>query len=138
MKKVFLLLAVLLLSFDMQAQSVEKTDSIATAGERTYETVDVMPEFPGGMPALMGYLRDNIKYPSKALAEKRQGRAIVRFIVEKDGSISEAQIAKSAGDIYLDTEALRVVNKMPKWSPGQHKGKVVRVFFHLPITFKLN
>ena len=138
MKKVFLLLAVLLFSFDMQAQSVEKTDSIATAGEQTLNNVDVMPEFPGGMPALMGYLRDNVKYPQNALAEKKQGRAIVRFIVEKDGSITNAQVVKSAEDIYLDTEALRVINKMPKWSPGQHKGKVVRVFFHLPITFKLN
>ena len=138
MKKIFLLLAVLLFSFNTQAQDVEKSDSAIVTKETIFNEVEVRPEFPGGNVALMGYLRDNVKYPSEALAEKKQGRAIVKFIVEKDGTITESTIIKSTGDIYLDTEALRVVNKMPKWTPGQQKGKAVRVFFHLPITFKLN
>ena len=136
MKKTILLLCVLFLALGAQAQSVENVNSNA-AKESVYDQVEVKPEFPGGMPALVKYLQENIKYPSAALAEKAQGTAFVRFVVEKDGSITNTEIIKSSGNIYLDKEALRVASNMPKWKPGMQQGKPVRVFFMLPISFKL-
>ena len=136
MKKTILLLCVLFLALGAQAQSVDNVNSNA-AKESVYDQVEVKPEFPGGMPALVKYLQENIKYPSAALAEKAQGKAFVRFVVEKDGSITNTEIIKSTGNIYLDKEALRVASNMPKWKPGMQQGKPVRVFFMLPISFKL-
>lgn len=136
MKKTILLLCVLFLALGAQAQSVDNVDSNA-AKESVYDQVEVKPEFPGGMPALVKYLQENIKYPSAALAEKAQGKAFVRFVVEKDGSITNTEIIKSTGNIYLDNEALRVASNMPKWKPGMQQGKPVRVFFMLPVSFKL-
>lgn len=136
MKKTILLLCVLFLALGAQAQSVDNVNSNA-AKESVYDQVEVKPEFPGGMPALVKYLQENIKYPSAALEEKAQGKAFVRFVVEKDGSITNTEIIKSTGNIYLDKEALRVASNMPKWKPGMQDGKPVRVFFMLPVTFKL-
>ena len=136
MKKTILLLCVLFLALGAQAQSVDNVNSNA-AKESVYDQVEVKPEFPGGMPALVKYLQENIKYPSAALAEKAQGKAFVRFVVEKDGSITNTEIIKSSGNIYLDKEALRVASNMPKWKPGMQQGKPVRVFFMLPVSFKL-
>ena len=136
MKKTILLLCVLFLTLGAQAQSVDNVNSNA-AKESVYDQVEVKPEFPGGMTALVKYLQENIKYPSAALAEKAQGKAFVRFVVEKDGSITNAEIIKSTGNIYLDKEALRVASNMPKWKPGMQQGKPVRVFFMLPVSFKL-
>ena len=136
MKKTILLLCVLFLALGAQAQSVDNVNSNA-AKESVYDQVEVKPEFPGGMPALVKYLQENIKYPSAALAEKAQGKAFVRFVVEKDGSITNTEIIKSTGNIYLDNEALRVASNMPKWKPGMQHGKPVRVFFMLPVSFKL-
>lgn len=136
MKKTILLLCVLFLTLGAQAQSVDNVNSNA-AKESVYDQVEVKPEFPGGMPALVKYLQENIKYPSAALAEKAQGKAFVRFVVEKDGSITNTEIIKSTGNIYLDKEALRVASNMPKWKPGMQQGKPVRVFFMLPVSFKL-
>jgi protein TonB len=127
---------VLFLALGAQAQSVDNVNSNA-AKESVYDQVEVKPEFPGGMPALVKYLQENIKYPSAALAEKAQGKAFVRFVVEKDGSITNTEITKSTGNIYLDNEALRVASNMPKWKPGMQQGKPVRVFFMLPVSFKL-
>ena len=126
----------LFLTLGAQAQSVDNVNSNA-AKESVYDQVEVKPEFPGGMPALVKYLQENIKYPSAALAEKAQGKAFVRFVVEKDGSITNTEIIKSSGNIYLDKEALRVASNMPKWKPGMQQGKPVRVFFMLPVSFKL-
>lgn len=136
MKKTILLLCVLFLTLGAQAQSVDNVNSNA-AKESVYDQVEVKPEFPGGMPALVKYLQENIKYPSAALEEKAQGKAFVRFVVEKDGSITNTEIIKSTGNIYLDKEALRVASNMPKWKPGMQQGKPVRVFFMLPVSFKL-
>ncbi len=136
MKKTILLLCVLFLALGAQAQSVDNVNSNA-AKESVYDQVEVKPEFPGGMPALVKYLQENIKYPSAALEEKAQGKAFVRFVVEKDGSITNTEIIKSTGNIYLDKEALRVASNMPKWKPGMQQGKPVRVFFMLPVSFKL-
>ena len=136
MKKIVSLFVMFVMALGAQAQSVDNVNSNA-AKESVYDQVEVKPEFPGGMPALVKYLQENIKYPSAALAEKAQGKAFVRFVVEKDGSITNTEIIKSTGNIYLDKGALRVASNMPKWKPGMQQGKPVRVFFMLPVSFKL-
>ena len=95
-----------------------------------------MPSFPGGMPELMSWLNQNIKYPVIAAENGVQGRVIVQFVVEKDGSITDVKVAKSV-DPSLDKEASRVVSAMPKWTPGKQNGSAVRVKYTVPVTFKL-
>lgn len=102
-----------------------------------FEVVDEMPSFVGGMSALMGYVSKNVKYPVIAQENGTQGRVVVSFIVNKDGSISDASVVRSV-DTYLDKEALRVISDMPKWIPGKHKGEVVRVKYTVPVSFKLS
>ncbi len=105
--------------------------------EKPFDVVEQMPEFPGGQEALMQFLRQEVKYPKEAEEKGLQGRVVVRYIIEKDGSISEVEIAKSVNE-YLDAEAVRVVNAMPKWKPGKQKGENVRVKYTLPISFRLS
>ena len=97
---------------------------------------ETMPYFPGGNVLMLKYLADNIKYPASAVKAKKQGRVIVTFIVQKDGSVTHAKIAKSI-DPELDAEALRVVKGMPKWTPGTQLGKPVSVKYTLPVKFSL-
>lgn len=101
--------------------------------EKVYEVVEQMPSFPGGQEALMTYINHNIKYPEEDCG---QGRVTVSFIVEKDGSITNATIRRSV-DPAFDREALRVVSSMPKWIPGKNNGRKVRVRFNVPVQFKL-
>ena len=136
MKKIILLFAVLFASLGVEAQSVEECDTIVVE-ETVYGNVEVQPEFPGGMAAMMKYMKTNISYPPKALEEKAQGKAFVRFIVEKSGAVSNAEILRSTGNIDLDKEALRVINNMPNWRPGMQLGEPVRAFYVLPVTFRL-
>ena len=117
--------------------SVEQTAISNDTTEQIYMVVEQMPEFPGGMGKLMTYLGENIKYPSKALELQWEGRAICQFVVEKDGSITNAEIVKSSGYQLLDVEAMRVVLNMPNWSAGIQNGDSVRVKFTIPVTFKL-
>jgi TonB family protein len=101
-----------------------------------FEVVDVMPVFPGGDAALLKYVGDSTKYPKNAVAKNIQGRVIVRFIVEADGSTDRATIVKSV-DPELDAEAIRVINSLPAFKPGIKDGKTVPVWFSLPITYTL-
>ncbi len=101
--------------------------------EKVYEVVEQMPSFPGGQEALMTYINHNIKYPEEDCG---QGRVTVSFIVEKDGSITNATIRRSV-DSAFDREALRVISSMPKWIPGKNNGRNVRVRFNVPVQFKL-
>ena len=94
-----------------------------------FEVVENMPDFPGGQAALMQYLAKNIKYPTIA---QENGQ----FVVNRDGSIVDAKVVRSV-DPYLDKEALRVINTMPKWKPGMQRGKPVRVKFTVPVMFRL-
>ena len=103
---------------------------------QSFDVVEEMPEFPGGSDALMKYLATNVHYPEAAEKAGVQGRVIVTFVVDSDGSISDASIIKSV-DPSLDQEALRLVNSMPKWTPGKQDGKVVRVKYTIPISFAL-
>ena len=102
-----------------------------------YLQPDELPIFPGGMDSLMVYLRENIKYPNPCRQQGIQGRVIVQFVVNADGTIAETKVVKPV-NVFLDREALRVVNAMPKWKPGMKDGKKVRVQFTLPITFKMD
>ena len=104
--------------------------------EEIFVAVEQQAEFPGGQAALMKWLSNNIRYPETAQQNDVQGRVIVKFVVEKDGSIGAATILKGV-DKDLDREALRVVKKMPKWQPGKNNGVAVRSYFNLPVVFKL-
>ena len=103
---------------------------------KIFTVVEQMPMFPGGDAALMGYLRDNIHYPTVAAENGVQGRVVVGFVVERDGSITDVNIIRSV-DPSLDREAMRVVKSMPRWTPGKQNGSAVRVKYQVPVTFRL-
>ena len=115
-------------------QSAVDTDSIENSN--IFGVVEEMPSFPGGQGALMQYLASNIKYPVVAQENGVQGRVIVSFVVERDGSISDVKVARSV-DPSLDREAQRVVKSMPRWSPGKQNGSTVRVKYTVPVVFRL-
>ena len=119
---------------------VEETDAFFVeeeVEEEIFDAVEEQPEFPGGNAELMKFLRDNIKYPKISRDNGSQGRTFVKFIVNSDGSIQDVEVIKSTGDIYLDKEAIRLIEAMPKWKPGRQLGKAVRVKFVLPVNFRL-
>lgn len=101
-----------------------------------FEVVEQNPSFPGGEAELMKWLHKNLKYPPVAQENGIQGKVYIQFVVNKDGSIVDPKIIRSA-DASLDKEAMRVVQAMPKWTPGKQRGKAVRVRFTLPVTFRL-
>lgn len=104
--------------------------------QQIFQVVEEMPEFPGGMAECLKFLAKNIKYPTIAQENGVQGRVIVQFVVNQDGSIVDPVVVRSV-DPYLDKEALRVIQMMPKWKPGKQRGKAVRVKYTVPVTFKL-
>ena len=110
--------------------------SSKSPGSDAFDVVEEMPVYPGGMPAMMDFFYKNMKYPKEAFDAKQEGRVIAQFVVEKDGSITDAHIVKSVSPA-LDAEALRIVNAMPNWTPGRQNGKPVRVKYTVPISFKL-
>ena len=125
-------------------EAVRTANALPTANMQTqqsatkaYDVVEVMPEFKGGNKAMMEFLMMNMKYPESAAKAKQQGRAVVGFVVRKDGTVSDVHITKSAGYAVLDEEAMRVVKAMPAWEPGKQKGKPVNVKYFVPITFRL-
>jgi len=128
--KVALMMLVLLFSFMTSTAQTKKNDMV-------FDVVEVMPQYPGGQIAMLKYLMENIKYPEQAMKKGIQGRVAVSFIVEKDGSISDVKPILSVHPL-LNKEAVRVVESMPKWSPGKQHGKPVRVRFNVPVMFKLN
>lgn len=135
MKKVLFVLALLLSAHTaMHAQSNQNTERNAS-DEKIFDVVEQPPSFPGGQAALMSYLSKNVKYPEEALKDNVQGRVIVGFIVEKDGSVSNAKIIRSV-DSALDKEAIRIVMSMPKWTPGRQNGRNVRTKYNVPVNFK--
>ena len=127
---------------------VEQDDIVTMEGEveapaqespadDAFDVVEQMPEYPGGPKALMEFLNNNVQYPAEAEKAGIQGRVIATFIVEKDGSISNAKVVKSV-DPLLDAEALRVIGAMPNWKPGMQNGKIVRVKYTIPLSFHLD
>ena len=109
----------------------------ASADGDVFNVVEHMPEFPGGMGEMMKYLSMNVRYPEAAQKACTHGRVMVSFIVETDGTISNAHVQKGVSE-ELDQEALRVIKNMPKWKPGMQSGKAVRVKYTIPISFRLN
>lgn len=103
--------------------------------KKIFRVVEEMPKFKGGDAKLMEFIMMNMKYPESAIKAKQQGRAIVGFVVRKDGTVSDVYIEKSTGYDVLDNEAMRVVKSMPAWEPGKQKGKPVNVKYFVPITF---
>ena len=106
------------------------------AAQQIFTVVEEMPEFPGGQGELLKYLGKSIKYPVIAHENGIQGRVICAFVVNRDGSIVDAEVLRGV-DPSLDKEALRVINSMPKWKPGKQRGKPVRVKYTVPVTFRL-
>ena len=118
-----------------EAVSVEVATPLPPDDDKVYEVVDVMPEFPGGETELLKYMARNVKYPAESIKNKEEGSLSLSFIINKDGSLSDIKVVKSLTPL-LDAEAVRVVKNMPKWTPGKVKGKVVRVAYTTPITYK--
>ena len=134
------------------SESIEKTDTlkgkpqtIVIVGDKNnpdneeepYTAVEQMPQFPGGMKALMEYISTNLRYPEDAKQQKTEGRVIARFTVKKDGSIGDVNIVRGVSP-SLDAEAVRVLSDMPKWEPGMQNGKAVATLYTVPVMFKLD
>ena len=105
--------------------------------EVIFAVVETMPEFPGGMQAMMTFLSENVQYPPIAKENGIQGRVICQFVIEKDGSITDICVIRSSGEASLDKEAVRVIGTMPTWNPGKQRGKPVRVKYTIPVNFRL-
>ena len=101
-----------------------------------FQVVERLPEFPGGPKELMKWLTKNLRYPQQALTRKQQGEVMVQFIINRDGTLTDFKVTKSAGTA-LDNEALRVMRMMPKWTPGEEHGKKCRTLFIIPVVFKI-
>ena len=113
-------------------EKTTQTHKDTTTDDKIYEVCEQMPIFEGGDAALLKYLRENLKYPDKTKDRGVQGRLVIGFIVEKDGSLTDVKVLRPV-DIDLDAEVLRVVKGMSKWIPGRHNGQRVRVRYLLPI-----
>lgn len=133
MKK-FLIMALMAL-FGLATVSAQKT-VVAQKNQQVFDVVEKMPEYPGGQAALFEYLSTNIKYPADAEKQKIEGRVLVTFVVNTDGSITDIEVVKKAFP-SLDAEAVRVISGMPKWTPGEQKGQKVRVKYTVPLNFRL-
>lgn len=119
-----------------EAKASDATAPADTTKNVVYDVTETMPQFPGGQGVMMKYLAANIKYPASAVKAKKQGRVIVSFVIQKDGSVTNARIVKSV-DPELDAEALRIVKAMPNWTPGTQDGKPVNVNYTIPVVFSL-
>lgn len=120
----------------LSVNKAESSQSQLEKSDKVYDVVEGMPSFPGGDAELMRYFSQNMKYPAEAEMNGIQGKVLVTFIVERDGTITNIQVVKSV-DPSLDKEAVRVVRNMPKWRPGMDKGAAVRVKYTIPVTFRL-
>ena len=120
----------------LKAKEVIAEEAPKVEEQKVFDVVEQMPSFPGGPQALFEYLSKHIKYPVIAEENGIQGRVIVTFVVERDGSITDVKVVKSV-DPSLDKEAQRVVKSMPRWIPGKQNGSAVRVKYTVPVTFRL-
>lgn len=124
---------------DSKAQPTDDLQPVAVdMGDNplNFRVVEQLPEFPGGMSAFTKWLTDNLKYPASAQQQKIQGRVVVTFIINRDGTLSDIKVARSANPV-LDREALRVARMMPKWKPGVSNNKPCRTMFAIPIEFRI-
>ncbi len=119
----------------LKAKEIIK-DETPKGGNKVFDVVEQMPEFPGGKSALLNWISNNIHYPAVAEENGIQGRVVCSFVVEEDGSITDVKVVRSV-DPLLDKEAVRVLRSMPKWKPGKQKGVPLRVKYTAPVTFGL-
>ena len=112
-------------------------DSLKVDVDEICMVVDVEPSFPGGPEAMTKWLQSQITYPESAIANNEQGTVYVKFIIRKDGTISNLDVRKGVS-VALDQEAIRVISLMPKWTPGKLNGEFVNSYFTLPISFRLS
>lgn len=110
--------------------------SLNAPDDQPYTMVEEMPQFPGGESAMMNYIGQNLKYPEDAIKDQVEGRVVIRFVVTKNGDVTEVETIRSLSP-SCDQEALRVVKAMPQWKPGKQKGENVSVYYTLPIAYKL-
>lgn len=138
MKNIIVLLIMVggvLLSSAILSSCASKNKIVETSeDEKIYMVPEKMPTFSKGSPAT--WIASKVRYPIEAQKSKIQGKVFVKFVVERDGSISNVEILKSSHKL-LSEEAIRVVKSMPKWNPGENEGKFVRVRYNIPINFKL-
>jgi protein TonB len=143
MKRILcLLLLVLMASVGAFAQSAIRYAPVDVEEEDPdefliFEMVEMKPRFPGGEASMMQFISASIMYPTISMENDVQGRVFVQFVINRDGSIANVKVLRGV-DPYLDKEAVRVVSTMPKWEPGMHRGKAVRVRYTVPITFRLD
>lgn len=123
--------------FLQQADTLLPTLEEITGPFKLYEVVDKMPEFPGGIEAMWKFINANLQYPVEVQKRGIQGKVIIQFIIDENGSTTQPDVIRSV-DPLLDKEAIRIVKLMPKWKPGMLEGKPVEVKYTIPITFKLN
>ncbi|MCB2208674.1 MAG: TonB family protein [Bacteroidetes bacterium] len=116
--------------------NIEDEEEEIIEDEEIFVVVESMPSFPGGMNKLMEYLQNNLRYPQLAKELNIQGRVFLTFVIKKDGSVTDIKLLRGIGG-GCDEEAIRVVNNMPKWTPGSQRNKPVRVQFNLPVNFRL-
>ena len=135
------LIALMMVVFSTMSVSVTMADNSAT--KKTDEVVqeelwiaEPQPQFPGGDLALREWINQNKIYPQEAIEKGIEGRVIVKFTIEEDGTVTNGKIVRGV-DSLLDNEALRLVSIMPKWSPGRFAGKDIRTMYNLPVLFKL-
>lgn len=121
---------------EVEFQEVEVEEEVVEETEEVFLIVEQMPEFPGGDEALRKYLATSVKYPVIAQENGIQGRVFVAFVVDKNGNVTNVRVARPF-DPNLDKEAVRVVQSMPKWTPGKQRGKAVKVSYTVPINFVL-
>ena len=133
MKK-FIIMALMAL-FGLTTVSAQKT-VVAKKNQQVFDVVEKMPEYPGGQAALFEYLQKNVKYPADAEKKKVEGRVLVTFVVNTDGSITDIEVVRKTFP-SLDAEAVRVISGMPRWKPGEQKGQKVRVKYTVPLSFRL-
>ena len=119
-----------------KTEKTTQTRKDTATDDKVYEVCEQMPIFEGGDAALLKYLTDSVKYPELAKKHGVQGRVVIGFIVEKDGSLTDVKVLRHV-DIDLDAEALRVVKGMPKWIPGCQDEQLVRVRYNVPVSFRL-
>ena len=141
MKKIIALFSILLLTNSLVAQnndSIQEKLNKNDSDDEVYTEVEEMPEFPGGQAEMMLFIKTNMQYPLQAKKKGWQGKVFLKFVVNKEGKIINPIILKSSGYQILDNEALRMINTMPKWKPGNKDGLPVNVWFLLPLKYALS
>ena len=123
-------------AFDEANTEEQVTEEPVTQSKKVYESVEQMPEFPGGMEGLMRYLQQNVQYPPIAVQNNVQGRVVVQFIIDETGQVGDVEVVRSVSE-EVDAEAVRVIKSMPKFEPGRQNGEPVAVWYTLPIAFKM-